>query len=300
MLFTKYRLFVFRDEGRPSLKIGLWGFVPALCALILAVLTASNIYLALRGDSFDGLGRDVSLSEQSAQEQKDELLRLAYRIKSIQTTVDSIQDFDGKLRIMLSLDEETYEEEPSGEGGSGEFYNLSVAMQSDRDLIRQMHKVLENISTRVRMEEVHQQELMAEIVVQNDSFTRVPSIWPAIGRYSSPFGYRRNPVTGRRAFHKGIDITAPTGTPIVASATGRVTYADRFTTYGLCVEVNHGNGIMTRYAHMSRIAVRIGQRVARGDVIGYVGSTGRSTAPHLHYEVHVAGKLANPIHYILN
>ncbi|THB69760.1 MAG: M23 family metallopeptidase [Desulfovibrio sp.] len=299
MLFKKYKVFILQDKGRPGMKIGVWGFIPAFLALLLAVLTGSNIYLGLKGQSLEKLGLEVTMADLSGLEQQDELLDLAFRIKKIQRTINDIQDFDGKLRVMLSMEEEPFLAD-TGEGGSGEFYNLSVAMQSDRSLIRQMHKVIDSITTRMHMEEVHQQELMAEIVLQQDSFTRVPSIWPTQGRYSSPFGYRVNPVTGRRAFHKGIDITAPTGTPILASATGRITYADRFTSYGIVVEVNHGNGIMTRYAHMSQIAVRLGQRVARGDVIGYVGSTGRSTAPHLHYEVHVAGKLANPIHYILN
>ena len=90
------------------------------------------------------------------------------------------------------------------------------------------------------------------------------------------------------------------GTPIYAPAAGRVTFAEWFSTYGRTLEITHGLGIKTRYAHMSRIAVRLGQRVSRGDFVGRVGSTGRSTAPHLHYEVHVRGKLANPIHYILN
>jgi murein DD-endopeptidase MepM/ murein hydrolase activator NlpD len=163
-----------------------------------------------------------------------------------------------------------------------------------------MRRIIQEINMDLHMEEVHQQIILASIERQQKRLTHIPSIWPTSGRFSSPFGYRRSPFTGRRTFHKGIDITASRGSPIYAPAAGKVTYAQRFSTYGLCVEVEHGAGIMTRFAHLSGFAVDVGQTVARGDMLGYVGNTGRSTAPHLHYEVHVKKKLVNPLNYILN
>jgi len=128
----------------------------------------------------------------------------------------------------------------------------------------------------------------------------VPSRMPLDGaRMSSSYGMRSHPVLRKRKRHNGVDLAAPTGTPIYATADGIVTRANRFSSYGLYVSIDHGADLETRYAHMSRIAVADGDRVEKGDIIGYVGSTGRSTGPHLHYEVRVAGMPVNPIPYMV-
>ena len=127
----------------------------------------------------------------------------------------------------------------------------------------------------------------------------VPSISPLrSARMSSGYGMRRHPVLGRRRAHKGVDLAAPTGTPIYATADGVVSRANWFSSYGRYISIEHGGEIQTRFAHLSRIAVSNGDHVKKGDLIGYVGSTGRSTGPHLHYEVRVAGRSVNPIHYM--
>ena len=127
----------------------------------------------------------------------------------------------------------------------------------------------------------------------------IPSIMPLSGEHmTSGFGMRWHPVVGGRRQHKGVDLAAPTGTPIHASADGTVAMAERYSGYGLYVQIEHGGSLETRYGHMSRIAVAEGQFVHKGDVIGYVGSTGRSTGPHLHYEVRVDGVAVNPIPYM--
>lgn len=127
----------------------------------------------------------------------------------------------------------------------------------------------------------------------------IPSIIPVEGvRLTSGYGMRVHPVLGGRRAHKGIDLGAPVGTPIRATADGVVNMADWNGGYGLYVELAHGSDMETRYGHMSRIAVAQGQQVRKGDVIGYVGSTGRSTGPHLHYEVRVNGESVNPMLYM--
>lgn len=118
------------------------------------------------------------------------------------------------------------------------------------------------------------------------------------GYLSSGYGMRKHPVLKRRARHKGVDIAAPTGTPIYATADGIVGRANWFSSYGLFVKIDHGAQLETRYAHMSKLAVNAGERVKKGDLIGYVGSTGRSTGPHLHYEVRIAGEAVNPMPYM--
>lgn len=131
------------------------------------------------------------------------------------------------------------------------------------------------------------------------SAVAVPSRKPIDAmKLSSSYGMRVHPVTGRLARHNGIDIPAPHGTPILATADGIVGRAQRLGGYGLYVEVEHGNAIQTRFGHMSSIAVRPGQMVKQGEVLGYVGSTGRSTGNHLHYEVRIEGTPVNPLPFV--
>lgn len=128
----------------------------------------------------------------------------------------------------------------------------------------------------------------------------VPSRMPLEGaQLTSGFGMRTHPVLGGRRAHAGIDLAAPTGTPVYATADGVVSRADWYSSYGLYISVEHGASMQTRYAHLSRLAVAAGDNVKKGDLIGYVGSTGRSTGPHLHYEVRVDGLAVNPIPYMV-
>jgi murein DD-endopeptidase MepM/ murein hydrolase activator NlpD len=127
----------------------------------------------------------------------------------------------------------------------------------------------------------------------------IPSLMPVNApAMTSGFGMRIHPVLGGRRGHKGIDLATPTGTPIRATADGVVSRADWFSSYGLYVSLEHGGAIETRYGHMSRLNVAAGQQVHKGDIIGYVGSTGRSTGPHLHYEVRISGIAVNPVPYM--
>ena len=125
-----------------------------------------------------------------------------------------------------------------------------------------------------------------------------PNLWPVEGPITGSFGERIDPFNGAGAFHTGVDISSSYGTPIIAPADGVVQFADTENGYGRLVVINHANGISTRYGHMSGFAVAAGQHVHRGDVIGYVGLTGRSTGPHLHYEVRIYNTPVNPYNYL--
>jgi murein DD-endopeptidase MepM/ murein hydrolase activator NlpD len=128
----------------------------------------------------------------------------------------------------------------------------------------------------------------------------VPSRMPLEGaQLTSGYGMRTHPVLGGRRRHSGIDLAAPTGTPVYATADGLVGRADWYSSYGLYISIDHGASMETRYAHLSRLAVAAGDNVKKGDLIGYVGSTGRSTGPHLHYEVRIDGLAVNPIPYMV-
>jgi murein DD-endopeptidase MepM/ murein hydrolase activator NlpD len=128
-----------------------------------------------------------------------------------------------------------------------------------------------------------------------------PSLWPVEGRLMDGFAHRTDPFSGEGSFHKGVDITAPTGTSVRSTADGVVVQAEMVAGgYGRLVIIDHGGGFQTYYAHLSKILVRAGQETRRGEVIGLVGSSGRTTAPHLHYEVRVGGTPMNPYRYLAN
>jgi murein DD-endopeptidase MepM/ murein hydrolase activator NlpD len=125
-----------------------------------------------------------------------------------------------------------------------------------------------------------------------------PNLWPVEGQVTGSFGERIDPFNGEGAFHSGVDISSPYGTPVIAPADGVVTFTDNLGGYGRAIMIDHGNGISTRYGHLSGFAVTAGQAVHRGDVIGYVGASGRSTGPHLHYEVRINDTPVNPYKYL--
>ncbi len=135
---------------------------------------------------------------------------------------------------------------------------------------------------------------------QNRRFASTPSIAPVVGLISDGYGRRMDPITGRPAFHRGIDLSGRRGTPIVAPADGVVVFAARSGGMGRMVKISHGFGYTTVYAHLNKILVEPGQDVRRGQEIGELGSSGRSTGPHLHYEVYADGKSVNPLYYILD
>jgi len=126
----------------------------------------------------------------------------------------------------------------------------------------------------------------------------VPSLWPVNGRLLSRFGDRSDPFSGEGAFHTGVDISAPTGTPVRAAADGVVFNAEYNGRYGKLVMIDHGNGMRTWYAHLSRFEVLPGQAIRRGEIVGYSGATGRVTSPHLHFEVRLGGNPVNPSPYL--
>jgi len=136
-------------------------------------------------------------------------------------------------------------------------------------------------------------------IQKNSDPANLPTVWAHLGKINNEFGFRRNPFGGRSyEFHPGMDIDGERGDPVLAPATGVVIKASWTGGYGNMIEVDHGNGLTTRYGHLSRIEVTVGDTITRGQLIGYVGSTGRSTGPHLHYELRLGEKPINPRHFL--
>jgi murein DD-endopeptidase MepM/ murein hydrolase activator NlpD len=166
--------------------------------------------------------------------------------------------------------------------------DVVTSLPSPEDTFGALRVLLQGLESRlnyVRSSLERRQELAAA----------TPSIWPAHGWLSGVFGGRRDPFTGERGFHQGIDISTDRGQPVYATADGTVASAERVGEYGNLIVLRHAFGLSTRYGHLSRFNVGVGQTIQRGDIIGYVGSTGRSTGSHLHYEILVNGRLVNPL-----
>jgi murein DD-endopeptidase MepM/ murein hydrolase activator NlpD len=144
------------------------------------------------------------------------------------------------------------------------------------------------------------QTVRSDVDKRNQLAAATPSIWPTHGWLSSSMGNRADPLTGEKDFHPGLDISADKGDAVYSTADGRVTHATSAGNYGNLVIVDHGYGLETRYGHLSTFKVTIDQRVKRGDLLGLVGSTGRTTGPHLHYEVRANGRILNPLQLLLN
>lgn len=167
-----------------------------------------------------------------------------------------------------------------------------AALQSPENTFGLLREILSGIESRLTA-------ARSDVARRNALAAATPSIWPAHGWLSSTIGRRTDPFTGGADYHTGLDISAPAGSPVYATADGVVTKARREGAYGNLITIDHGFGLETRYGHLSRFEVKVGDTVKRGDVIGKVGSTGRATAPHLHYEVRVNGRLLNPLQLLL-
>ena len=141
-------------------------------------------------------------------------------------------------------------------------------------------------------------EQAENVNAQKNQFSRIPKDWPVKGVLTSGFKYRVNPLTGKRKFHNGLDIGAPYNTKITAPMDGTVIYAGWMGGYGNCIDIDHGQGVITRYGHNAKLLVKVGQQVKKGEKIAEIGSTGHSTGPHLHYEIRVDGVAINPLKYI--
>lgn len=272
----------------------------------------------------------VTLPDQTRLERENlalrsELNKIQFHLDTLQTTVDRVQRFNQKLRELTDVDKEFAQQRgPVGQGGGdeetadgeevfdfGDFkiedsaLGLDTKMadyleRRDRFLVEKVYNWISRLYKGSELETQSVEELYEVLKGRELQLASTPSIMPLRGWITSRFGYRIDPFTGRRHFHKGLDIVARAGSPIVAPADGIVSFAGKYGSYGNAVMIFHGYGLSTLYAHTTDVLVRVGQRVKRGDVVATVGSTGRSTAPHLHYEVIVHGVKTDPAKYILD
>jgi murein DD-endopeptidase MepM/ murein hydrolase activator NlpD len=262
-------------------------------ALALALITGAVDYVRVRMQM-----PELQRVREEAAEQRAEIMEYADRMTAISERFDEIERFDRKLRVITSLDTRSLSGVGGAEAERFELDSLSGITRAQRR--ERMVKGLDDLGDVSRAREESLAELIKHLESQTARLESTPSIAPAKGWMTSTFGYRESPFTGRREFHRGVDIASRMGTPIVAPANARVRFAGKDRALGNTVILRHGYGIETIYGHLAEPLVAAGDKVSRGDRIGLMGSTGRSTGPHLHFQVNVNGVPVNPQNYILD
>jgi murein DD-endopeptidase MepM/ murein hydrolase activator NlpD len=227
-------------------------------------------------------------------------------IEETSKAVEAIEYRDDNIyRIVLGAEPIDKNIRNAGVGGADRYADIRDKRLMDEDLIIELSEKVDKLKRKVYIELKSQDELKSLAEKKVKLYAAIPAIQPISNKQlvaiASGFGARIHPIYKVKKMHTGIDFAAPIGTPIYATADGKIEEVSiKFSGYGKMVVIDHGFGYKTRYAHMHDFAVRSGQNIKRGELIGYVGDTGISTAPHLHYEVMMNGVLINPVHYFFN
>lgn len=267
-----------------------------LVLLAVAILALGVDYIRMRGhlDELDYL-------RSQTREQGERLDGYNLQMEQITDELARISRLDRQLRVITDLDPADPLPLPGIGGVEGEppLLDEFEALTRERRH-RAITEALGRLSDAASAEADSLAELIAHLEDQTARLRATPSISPTKGWITSSFGYRTSPFTGNREYHRGLDIAGRLGTPVIAPADGVVRFAGVKRALGNSVTLRHGYGLQTVYGHLKEIAVKSGQRVKRGDLIGRLGSTGRSTGPHLHYQVEVNGVPVSPRNYILD
>ncbi len=300
---NKYYTILAIPQGKGSIKkVRISSlFLSFFSVLIISVLVSigylSYHYIENRNDleKLAGLERLTSI-------QQDRLDFLASKVSDFERSMLNLAQFDRKIRIMTNLDDENQSgSQMLGIGGPvpGDEKVSSRAAEVESSLIEKIHEHMDELLDGAALQRDSFSELLDLLGKQKSILASTPSIWPVIGWTTSEFGYRVSPFTGKREFHRGIDIATEIGREIVAPANGVVSRVQEERGMGNMVEIKHGNGVVTVYGHLLRKGdVKRGQTIKRGDVIGYVGNSGRSTGPHLHYGICKDGAYVDPRRFL--
>jgi murein DD-endopeptidase MepM/ murein hydrolase activator NlpD len=234
--------------------------------------------------------------------QRKQIQKFADQINSLKSELVALNDFENKIRIIANIEKTDNQDSLFGVGGSiPENLEAQIPLQNKHNrLIREMHEQTQQLETASITQKEGFESVYKFLEDHRNLLASTPAVRPTQGWTTSDFGYRISPFTGLREFHKGLDIATRKGTPIIATADGTVTYVGKKGLLGKTIVVDHGHGMVTRYAHLDKALKKRGNKVKRGDIIARVGTTGRTTGPHLHYEVHLNGMQTNPKKYILN
>jgi murein DD-endopeptidase MepM/ murein hydrolase activator NlpD len=269
----------------------------SLASIILfaAVVTMGYLSIKKKLSNYEEIKRESMVKS-------EQIKLMTSKIDKVEKQMDNLEKLNSQIRIIANLEMPKSSNKALGVGGPSHevFEDLTVLNENEGRIIRQLHSSIDKLQTEMVFEEKSLLDLINFLGDQKSFLASSPSVWPTRGVKTSGFGYRISPFTNKKVFHNGIDIAAREGTPVISPADGVVKLAKRESTYGNLVVVDHGYGLETKYGHLNSFLVEPGQKVRRGDKIGYVGNTGKSTGSHLHYEVKVSRVPVNPLKYILN
>jgi murein DD-endopeptidase MepM/ murein hydrolase activator NlpD len=244
---------------------------------------------------------------------KNEIKELEYYYDNLSKDVQTMNNILGGIehrddniyRVVLGAEPIDKTIRDAGVGGADRYKDIREKSIDHEEVVLNLNEKVDLLRRKIYIESKSQDEVVKMAEKKEKLYAAIPAIQPISNKQlvalASGFGWRTHPIYKVKKLHTGIDFAASIGTPIYATADGTVAEVSvKFSGYGKMVEVNHGFGYRTRYAHMHEFAVRPGQTIKRGDLIGYVGNTGLSTAPHLHYEVLINGDHVDPVHYFYN
>ena len=294
------------DTGAPKkirLPKNLVKTALAISAVLFVSVIGSSIFFVKKYIQLTADQVETAELKRESKIHKIQVDKLGQQVKEFSTEMSRLERFANKLRVITDLgDSPTPVEKDWGVGGPYGLSAQSFSTSLERETVSMVERLtgnLEELDQQAKTQAVSLQQLDEFFKNQKSFLSSTPSIWPTRGWVTSGFGLRKSPFTGRKEKHKGWDIGARLGSSIRATADGVVRVSGRESGYGKMLEIDHGYGISTRYGHNSKNLVRVGDRIKRGDKIALVGSTGRSTGPHLHYEVRLSGVPVNPRNYIL-
>jgi murein DD-endopeptidase MepM/ murein hydrolase activator NlpD len=305
----KLTFFMLSTTGAPTRRLTLSrGFLAFLLFVFVAGTGTMGWvvydYIQLRQTVFDNgrLERELSTRMEEVHTQRRQIHNFAARINDLKSMLADLNDFEKKIRIIANIEKSPEHKGLFGVGGSlPEDLDTQVPLeQAHNGLIREMHEQAEQLEMAAVRQEDGFSSLFDYLQNQRNVLACTPAIRPTDGWVTSRFGYRESPFTGLREFHKGLDIANRQGTSIRATADGVVAYSARKGLLGNVLIIDHGHGFVTRFGHIHKSLKKPGQTVKRGEVIAEMGNTGRSTGPHVHYEVLLNGVPVNPEKYILN
>ncbi len=261
---------------------------------VIALVTAIH-YFTLLGASSE----NKVLKEENAQ-LRSQILLVQEKVAHITATLDRVERFDAKLRTAVTQLQDPERNLAIGPVGQDDPATVPGPTPAARENLAALPGRLGSLETEAVHQEASLRELQEYFDDQKSLLASTPSIWPTRGWVTSDFGLRLDPYAADREMHSGMDIASPPGQPVVAPSDGTVVFNGTEGGYGKVLVIDHGYGVKTRYGHLSEVFVRLGERVKRGQKVAAVGNTGRSTGPHLHYEVRVNGIAENPRKFIID
>jgi murein DD-endopeptidase MepM/ murein hydrolase activator NlpD len=280
----------------------LYVYLVSLLTVCAAAVYGLMVYGSIRLDASDKafLESHLALQNEEVIMQRRQIQRFAHEINQLKERIITLDQFEERIRLLANIDEPQMQAGLFGLGGSTpEDLDVDVDLHdSHEQLINGMHDQMRQLKDASQYQQSNFNALMHKLEKRKNMLAHTPAIRPTQGVVTSAFAYRQNPFTGKREFHRGMDIANHLGTPVVATADGVVSFMGESGSLGILVVIDHGYGLITRYAHLKKALKKPGERVRRGEPIGKMGNTGRSTGPHLHYEVRLNGVPVNPAKYI--